>query len=160
FLSFFFGVNPLFAQEPYQAHTHVQLVAEEKAIASGGPFWVGIYFSLDDGWHMYSQNPGDAGLAPKVKWTLPAGLNADDIQWPYPKRLDLGPLTSLGYEHSLLLLVPISFGTDAAALNAVDLHAHINWLACQDVCIPGKADLDLSLPVTAAGSRGFSEFKG
>ena len=52
--------------------------------------------------------PGDSGLTPKIKWQLPAGIKAGDIHWPYPQRLNTGPLTSYGYEHEVLLLVPVT----------------------------------------------------
>ena len=108
-LLFFLGsINPVFAQEVYQAHTHVRLVSEQDAVVPGGTFWVGLDLILDDGWHVYWQNPGDSGLSPKIKWHLPSGIKAGDIHWPYPQRLNMGPLTSFGYEHEVLLLVPIS----------------------------------------------------
>ncbi len=96
-LLFFLGsVNPVFAQEAYQAHTHARLVSEQDAVVPGGTFWVGLDLILDDGWHVYWQNPGDSGVSPKIKWVLPSGIKAGDIHWPYPQRLSVGPLTGFG----------------------------------------------------------------
>jgi thiol:disulfide interchange protein len=147
-LLFFIGsINPVFAEEAYQAHTHVRLVSEQNAVVPGGTFWVGFDFVLDDGWHVYWQNPGDSGLSPTIKWVLPEGIKAGDVQWPYPQRLNVGPLTSFGYEHEVLLLVPVSIDGNIQSSHDVNLQSKVYWLACREVCIPGRADLNLSLPL-------------
>ena len=160
-LLFVLGIsNPVFAQGVYQAHTHVQLISEQDAVVPGRTFWVGLDFKLDDNWHVYWRNPGDVGLPPKVKWDLPPGMKAGDIRWPYPERIVEGPLTSYGYEHEVLLLVPISVSQNFQP-SSVNLHAHLDWLACWDRCIPGKADLNLPVAVVKAGAgTTFNGFKG
>jgi len=159
-LLFFWGsINPLFAQEIFQAHTHVKLVSEQNAVVPGKTFWVGVDFKLDDGWHIYWQNPGDSGLAPKIKWDLPSGIKAGNFQWPYPGRINVGPLTSFGYEQEVFLLIPVSVDRDLKA-STVDLHAKLSWLACQEECIPGHGELNLSLPVVADDSGiTYNDFK-
>ena len=160
-LLFFLGsINPVFAQEVYQAHTHVRLVSEQDAVVPGGTFWVGLDLTLDDGWHVYWQNPGDSGLSPRIKWQLPSGIKAGDIHWPYPQRINVGPLTSFGYEHEVLLLVPITVDGNFQSSKDVNLHARVNWLACKNVCVPGRAELNLSLPVvTNISGVTFNSFK-
>jgi len=146
-LLFLLGSNtPVLAQEVYQAHTHARLVSEQDAVVPGSTFWVGLDLILDEGWHVYWQNPGDSGLPPKIKWDLPLGIKAGDIHWPFPKRLDLGPLTSYGYAHEVLLLVPVIVDGSFPLSQDVNLHAHLDWLACKDMCVPGRAELNLSLP--------------
>lgn len=153
-------ISPAFAQEVYQAHTHVRLISEQDAVVPGSTFWVGLDLSLDDGWHVYWQNPGDSGLSPKIKWQLPSGIKAGEIHWPFPQRLNVGPLTSFGYEHEVLLLVPVSLEGNFQSSTSADLHAKVNWLACRDICIPGRADLNLSLPlVTNISGTAFNGFK-
>lgn len=161
-LLFVFGIiNPVFAQEVYQAHTHVRLVSEQDAVVPGKTFWVGVDLILDDGWHAYWQNPGDSGLTPKIKWQLPSGIRLGDIQWPYPERINVGPLTSYGYEHEVLLLVPVSVDANFPSLKDFVLHAHVKWLTCQDICIPGQAELDIPLAVATSNSSViFNSFKG
>jgi DsbC/DsbD-like thiol-disulfide interchange protein/cytochrome c biogenesis protein CcdA len=144
------STNLTFAQEVYQAHTHVKLVSEQDAVVPGKTFWVGLDLIMDQGWHVYWQNPGDSGLSPKIKWTLPSGIKAGDIQWPYPQRINLGPLTSFGYEHEVFLLVPVMVDQNFQSAANLDLHAHVSWLTCQEECIPGHAELDLLLPVVTS----------
>ena len=160
-LLFFLGsINPVLAQEVYQAHTHVRLVSEQDAVVPGGTFWVGLDLILDDGWHVYWKNPGDSGLPPRIKWQLPSGIKAGDIHWPYPQRINVGSLTSFVYEHEVFLLVPITVDENFQPSKDVNLHARVTWLACQNVCIPGRAELHLSLPVvTNISGVTFNSFK-
>ena len=158
---FFVGaVNPVCAQAVYQAHTHVQLVSEQNAVLPEKTFWVGFDLILDNGWHVYWQNPGDSGLAPKIKWQLPPGIKAGDIHWPYPQRINAGPLTTFGYDHELLLLVPVTVDRSFQGAANVHLRARLDWLACREECIPGRAQLNLLLPV-ATGFSGltFNNYK-
>jgi len=159
-LLFLVSISPGLAQEGNQAHTRVRLLSEQDAVVSGSTFWVGIDFILEDGWHIYWQNSGDSGLTPKIKWQLPSGIKAGDIHWPYPERINVGPLTSFGYEHEVLLLVPVSVDGNLKYPQNVDLHARVDWLACQDICVPGRAQLNLTLPLMSkASSSAFNDFK-
>ena len=146
------SIAPVWPQEVYQAHTRVRLLAEQNAVLAGSVFWVGFEMAMDGDWHVYWKNPGDSGIALRIKWQLPAGLKAGDIQWPYPQRLNTGPLTNFGYEHSVLLLVPVTVDGDVHSKD-LKLHARLDWLTCFDQCVPGRAELDLSLPVATSPSQ-------
>ena len=125
-------------------HVEATLVAEPFKVVPGKSFTVALRLKMDKGWHTYWVNPGDAGYAPKITWTLPTGFTAGPIQWPTPQLISQPPLMSYGYEGEVWLLV------DIMPLIAdgwpVELKAHVNWLECSDVCIPGKADLTLTIP--------------
>lgn len=124
----------------------VELIAENNALVAGEN-WVALRVRPTPEWHVYWQNPGDSGIPTKLKWALPEGVRAGDIQWPYPHPESLGELTNYGYGAETLHLVPIT--VDASIAGPVTLQATASWLACRDVCIPGKAELLLSLPVAA-----------
>lgn len=85
-------------------------------------------------------------MAPKIIWELPSGTKAGEIQWPYPERIDLPPLTSYGYKNQVLLLVPVTVDGNYP-LSRLNLRARAEWLTCKDMCVPGRTDLNLSLPV-------------
>jgi thiol:disulfide interchange protein DsbD len=142
-----------FAAAPSSAdlpHVHVQLVVPTDLVA-GQVAQAGLYFKLEDGWHVYWKNAGDAGQPPRVRWTLPNGVTADGLQYPAPKRLPLGPLMDFGYEDEVLF--PIALHADAVAKpGAAVLHAKVDWLVCREVCLPGKAELEVSRKVLSAGS--------
>jgi DsbC/DsbD-like thiol-disulfide interchange protein len=136
-------------------HVRATLVAEKDAVQPGQTLLVGFRLEMAPGWHTYWRNPGDAGLATKVRWTLPTGFAAGDLQWPRPRRFKTGPLVSYGYEKDVLLPVEIRVPA-AVASSEVQLAAHLSWLECHEECLPGKADLSLRLPVRAAAIPGAS----
>ncbi len=127
-------------------YVEAELIAEPASIQPGQPFWVGLQLAMDEHWHTYWKNPGDSGLGTKLTWTLPEGFTAGPIVWPYPRLIPTPPLVSYGYDHQALLLVQITPPAQLAA-GEVTLRAKASWLMCMDVCIPGKAEVSLTLPV-------------
>jgi DsbC/DsbD-like thiol-disulfide interchange protein len=75
------------AANPADEHVKVALVSEKDAIVPHQLLQLGIRFDLEKGWHTYWVNPGDSGEAPRIEWTLPAGFQAESIEWPAPTRL-------------------------------------------------------------------------
>ena len=125
----------------------VALVSEEASVAPGRPFRVGLHMRIAKGWHTYWKNPGDAGLPARLKWTLPEGFTAGPIQWPAPDRIPAPPLMSYGYKEELLLPVEITPPRNLGARD-VTLAVKADWLECAEACLPGKAELDLTLPAS------------
>jgi thiol:disulfide interchange protein len=133
------------------AHLHVQLVVPGQTLRQGAANDAGLYFKLDPGWHIYWKNAGDSGEPPHAKWTLPDGITASDLEFPPPKRLPLGPLMDFGYENEVLF--PFHFDVaDSAKRGPAVLHAKVDWLVCQNVCIPGKAELEVKRDVVPSGT--------
>ncbi|HEY2048671.1 MAG TPA: protein-disulfide reductase DsbD domain-containing protein, partial [Caulobacteraceae bacterium] len=104
---------PALAQVGPSPHAHVRLVADAKAAAPGSTLWVAVVMDQDPGWHTYWRNPGDAGEATQIAWTLPDGWRAGAIDWPVPRRLPLGPIMNYGYEGRAVLPVPITIPAGA-----------------------------------------------
>jgi len=138
-------------------HVHVQLVTPQDQLYPGGNNRIGLYFKLEPGWHVYWQNAGDSGEPPHIHWTLPAGVTAGELQFPAPKRLPLGPLMDFGYEDQVLFPIQLQVADNVKDGPAV-LGAKVDWLVCREVCIPGKAELEVKLhllpkqPAVASGS--------
>ena len=127
-----------------------ELVAHApQGLAAGQPLWLGLKIDHKPHWHTYWKNPGDSGLPTTLSWTLPAGVQAADIEWPTPSRLPIGPLMNYGFENTLLLPVPVRLpaGWKGEQLN-VNLLAQ--WLVCKDVCIPEAGEFVLSIPARSA----------
>jgi thiol:disulfide interchange protein DsbD len=128
-------------------HARAELACEQRAIVAGQSFWVGLRFVMDEGWHVNWRNPGDAGLAPRLEWTLPAGFSAGEIQWPYPEVMAEPQLVSYGYHHEVLLPVRISAPSGLEAGTQIQIEASAHWIACRDVCLPESATMRLALAV-------------
>jgi thiol:disulfide interchange protein DsbD len=134
------------AQTPTSPVSRVALVSEQDAVAPGQEFWLGLKFGLDQGWHIYWVNAGDSGEPPKIEWHLPAGFRADDIQWPYPARLESSSFVDYGYQDQVLLMVPVHAPLNLKVGEHVSLEGHLRWVVCREVCIPQRQDLSLVLP--------------
>ena len=118
-------------------------------VGPGKPLWLGLRIEHQPHWHTYWKNPGDSGLPTTLAWTLPAGVSADDIAWPTPKKLPVGPLMNYGYEGQLLLPVPVTV-SPAFSGDTLDIKLGAQWLVCKDVCIPQQGEFTLSIPVRAS----------
>ena len=130
----------------YMQPVTATLVADAARVVPGQPFTVGVLLTIQRGWHVYWQNPGDSGLPTSVKLALPDGVTAGPLRWPLPTRFEQpGGLVGYGYADTLLLSAPLTAttATDAA------LRADVAWLACEKLCIRGKASVDLAQPATA-----------
>jgi thiol:disulfide interchange protein DsbD len=102
------------------------------------------------GWHTYWENPGDSGLATAFDPRLPEGFTAGDIAWPLPRRLiEPGDIQVYAYKNEVLLVRTIT-PPAALATPEVTLPAQASWLVCEEICIPGKAEVQLTLPVAAS----------
>jgi thiol:disulfide interchange protein len=128
----------------------VSLVSETDSIQPGKPFSVGVLFKIRPHWHVYWKNAGDSGMPPQIKWNLPTGMNAEAIQWPAPARISVPPLLNYGYGDQVLLISSLAAPTNFTVGQPVTLNAHVTWLVCREVCLPGKADLSITLPVSVS----------
>lgn len=142
-----FLLLPLFA---HADAIEARLISDIERVQQGRPFWVAIELTMKDEWHTYYVNPGDAGLGTTVDWRLPEGWAVDSLQWPTPMKFGEPPEVMYGYEGVVLLLARV---TPASKISSpqVRLEASVSWLGCREVCIPGKADVALALPVDHMG---------
>ena len=140
------------AQSLGPSHVTPRLVAETDGAPPGSTVYVALVQSIEPGWHTYWRNPGDAGEATEIAWTLPVGWKAGDIVWPAPKRLPVGPLMNYGYETQAILAVPVLVPADAKPGETAHLAAKASMLVCADVCVPQTAQLTLDVPVTAGAA--------
>jgi thiol:disulfide interchange protein DsbD len=141
---------PLAKADPVQTgHIEVELVSQEAGVAPGSTVYVALRQKIQPGWHTYWRNPGDAGDATRIVWTLPAGWTAGDIVWPTPEKSRVGPLLDFAYTGEVLLPVPITVPANAQVGSVVILKAAAAFLVCEQVCVPEDAVVTLTLPVVA-----------
>jgi thiol:disulfide interchange protein DsbD len=126
-----------------------ELVAPELSIQPGQTFRVALKLDHNEYWHSYWINPG-TGYPTSLKWKLPEGFTAGPILWPTPNVVKdrHGQVIGNGYEHTVFLFVDITPPATLPAGTPVTLRAKAEWLMCEDVCVPGTADLELTLDVS------------
>ena len=128
-------------------HVRVELMADRAAPGPG--MRLALKFDLDPEWHIYWRNPGDSGGPPEVTWTFPPGMMAAGLEWPAPERIDIGGLVNYGYHESVVLPVAVAVAADARIPQEFSVKAAVRWMACANLCVPGKAELSLRFPLNA-----------
>jgi thiol:disulfide interchange protein len=150
-------------QDDPTPHSDARLVSERTSIKAGKPFWVGLYITLDKGWHSYWKNPGDSGTPPIIDWELPIGFKAGEIQWPTPGLIRVPPLAAYGYEKEVLLPIRIDPPEELRPGTSISLKGKVDYVVCEEECLPAAAELNLKLPVrnseTVADSRWQEKFE-
>ncbi|GJE27750.1 protein-disulfide reductase DsbD family protein [Methylobacterium organophilum] len=129
------------------------LVSEETALVPGRRLTLGLRLVMKPGWHVYWRNPGDSGLPPDMAWANPAGFSVGPTAWPVPERIPVQTLMNYGYEGEVVLLVPVTAPATLALGGSARLGGHLTYLVCEEICIPGEADLSLDLPVAAEAEK-------
>ncbi len=132
-------------------HLTAELISDSGTIAPGGRSRVALALTLEPGWHVYWVYAGDSGEPPSVEWSVPSGISVGPMQYPAPSRLPLGPLMDYGYEGTAVFPFDLSTSSQIP-LGTADPKAHVRWLVCREVCLPGKAYLGLNLNVIPQAS--------
>jgi thiol:disulfide interchange protein len=132
----------------------VELFASADGVAPAQAFELALHFKLVPGWHIYWQNSGESGQAPRVKWTAPDGFRIGAFQYPVPKRhVDpSGFITTNILEDDPTLLIPV---TAPASLKgqSVTIIGAVRYLICQELCIQETADVKVTIPVRSDPSE-------
>lgn len=142
-------------------HVQAQLVAlAPEGVAAGKPLTLGLRIQHQPDWHTYWQNPGDSGLPTQLSWTLPAGMQAGDIDWPVPQQIRVGDMLNYGYEGTVLLPVPVTVGSafQPGTDHSTELRLHASWLVCRVECIPEEGEFLLRLPTDVSDTQWATEF--
>ncbi|WP_246050702.1 protein-disulfide reductase DsbD family protein [Asticcacaulis tiandongensis] len=137
--------TPLMAEPVKTAHLTTELVAET-TVTPQGETWLAIVHTPLKGWHTYWKNPGDTGLAPVVTWTLPAGVEVGELQFPTPEVQPYLGLTNYGYSGETWLLAKLT-NHSALTSGVLPLKARVDFLVCEKICVPETVNLSLDLKV-------------
>ncbi|MEM1026819.1 MAG: thioredoxin family protein [Planctomycetota bacterium] len=148
------GVARGLSSEPVEsANVTVRLVSATDAAVPGESLQLGVLLEHAPTWHTYWTNPGVAGLTTRLDWTLPEGVTAGEIAWPTPIKFGQEiEIIGYGYEGTVLLPVAIDVPEDYAG-GSLPVTVKVRYLSCAEVCIPGRAELSLELPVTHVASE-------
>lgn len=129
----------------YSQFSQIKLVSPQKSIShQTKKISIGLWITLNKGWHSYWKYPGESGKPLKVKWHLPEGSTLSDLQWPIPKRFDIGSLTNFVYKDHVLLISELSLPPKKQNLK---IAADVEWFICKEVCVPihKKTKLNVNL---------------
>jgi thiol:disulfide interchange protein DsbD len=128
-----------------------ELLADAASVRPGQTFTVGVLLKMKPGWHVYWKNPGDSGVPVSIAITGPDGLRSGDVEWPVPISFTQpGDIVGYGYTETVMFPIAVTAPETIAAGATLHLAADVRWLCCKDVCIPGRAKLEVAVPVADA----------
>lgn len=139
--------TPVWAQDD-GPHARIALIPEKATITAGETVTFAIRQDMEEGWHTYWLNPGDSGEPMRLRWAMPPGFAAGDVQWPVPSKIVTGPLASYGYHDTAVMLVPVTAPADLAD-GPVTIGLDMTVLVCADICIPESSTHTVTLNGTA-----------
>jgi len=114
-------------------------------------FDVLIKFTMKNGWHIFSQNPGDIGLPTKVSWKLPLGYEVKNPVWSVDEEFENEGIVQRGYGNIAYYKATIVPTPDVFRL--AQMEAEVSWLACREECFPQKVTFFLDVPITQQDLR-------
>jgi suppressor for copper-sensitivity B len=114
---------------------------------------LGLEFRLRQGWKIYWRSPGDAGYPPQIDWTGSENLDAAALLWPAPQRFTVLGFETVGYDTPVVLPIAATLKRPG---EAVALQASVDFLTCEELCVPYTVDLALVLPAGAASDSAFA----
>lgn len=129
-------------------HGRVRLVAASDGVGGAPELRAGLEFEMRPGWKIYWRNPGDAGYPPRADWSASHNVADVTMRWPAPERFEVLGFQTLGYHDRVILPLDILVGRPD---QNVRLAGRVDYLTCDDICVPYTADLALDLPA-AGGS--------
>jgi len=129
------------------------LLANVSAVEPGKPFYVGFQFQIDPGWHMYWRFAGGPGEPfTLIDWKLPKGWEAEAVDYPIPEvdaPTDNFPWPYYVYAKEVMFPVKITPPKKIEGTE-VTLSGSFKWQVCEKICLQGKDELTLKLPVGTA----------
>jgi len=133
------------AATPWAAtdQTKVRLVSAKTAVDGQEAVQLGLQFKLKENWKIYWRTPGDAGYPPRLDWKDSANLKQTEFAWPAPVRFSVLGFETTGYKKEVVF--PINARVENPT-EPLKLRAKLDYLACDDVCIPYQTNFSFDLP--------------
>lgn len=125
--------------------SNVQILSSVDSIQPGDEFLIGVHIDLDDHWHTYTYDPGDAGIPFDATWQLPDTLTISPTYWPPHETFDEAGLTTYGFSDEVTFTYKVRASSTLAETSTIS--AEINYLICKDICIPQSTTIRFSLPI-------------
>jgi len=139
------GASPWIKTE----QTSVRLISAKHSIGDDKNIDLGLQFKLRKGWKIYWRSPGDAGFPPNLNWKESENLKKVNFGWPIPTRFSVSGVQTIGYKNEVVFPITATVVNQNQELR---IRAQLDYLTCNEVCIPYKAKLSLNIPTDPANS--------
>ena len=138
FLLVFF--TNIYAEAVNTGHAEVSLV-KFNTQSDGNKKLIGIKMDMQKNWHTYWKNPGDSGGPIKVQWKTSDNIEIGNIKWPSPELIPYEPLMTYGYTDFVIF----PFDYKKIDENDSSIEVNVDFLICDDICVPEKAYIKTTL---------------
>ncbi len=142
--------TPAWAEDAVYVTPH--LISDSSAVVAGQSFKLGVHLDMAQGWHTYYKEPGDAGMKTSIDWQLPPGFTVSELIWQKPEKFVEAGITTYGYHDKVLLAAVVTAPAKLTVGDKLDFKAKVKWLSCNEICLPGKGEVELHLPVATNSS--------
>jgi DsbC/DsbD-like thiol-disulfide interchange protein len=135
--------------------TQVRTIVDRDSIGPGETFHVLAIFDIQQPWHIYWKNPGEAGaLAPSVDLTVPEGFTVGEIRWPRPKLINSPAGEMFCYEDQAALFVPVT-APESLSDGEVRIESTVRFAVCDARrCLFGRDSGRVTIRTTSAARNG------
>ncbi len=120
-------------------HSTVRLL---RGAFDGASWTAGVELVLPGDWKTYWKVPGEAGIPPDFDWSKSQNAGQVSVLWPAPKRYYDAAGESIGYKHRVVFPLTV---TPVEASSPVRLHLKLFYAVCDDICVPGQAEVAAEL---------------
>lgn len=125
----------------------VDLITRYNQINPKSPLEVILKFNIAEGWHIFSDTPGEIALPTTVNWTMPQNYKLKKYRWSLGEDFVTDDIVQNGFQNTAYYMAKIRPNRKLIKGQAA-LEAEVNWLACKEECIPGSAVLAFELPIS------------
>ncbi len=133
----------------------MRLISAQSGVDATGSAAVGLHVRLAPNWKIYWRNPGEAGFPPRFDWSASTNLESAEVAWPAPTSfIEFGGLVTYGYKNEVVL--PITLRAAEPGL-PIGVRAAVDYVACEEICVPATVNLALELPTGPAAPTRFGD---
>ncbi len=148
------GIAPAAQAQPNMGaeHLSIDVKADYSSMHAGQAGLLAIDIIVEDGWHTYWPGISDTGYGISFEIGAPDSVEFKDPIWPTPKRyLQRGGILDHTYEGTVTVLYPFVIDQKASETTLV-LNIDANFLVCDELCLPGKAQDTISIDLVNSNS--------
>jgi thiol:disulfide interchange protein DsbD len=143
------------------------LAADREVIHPGEKLTLATKLMIEPKWHVYWQNPGDAGAPTRIEVHAPAGFKVSEVRYPVPYRdVSADDVVSYVYSGEVALLFDVEAPKDLAPGSIASFAIDGRWLVCTSLCVPGSGHAAIEIrcaassePVQLANEKEFAAWR-
>lgn len=125
-----------------QLHVNARIITELENIPKNEEFLIGVELNINQGWHLYAENPGDSGFKTEVNLSFDKKVETlKEFTAPTPYKFDTEGIINYGYKNKVIYTSTAKYIDNSTDLTFT-AKAHIKYLICKDICIPEELNIE------------------